>query len=157
MARRVDEVQAVLLAVARGVMETDALGFDGDAALALQIHRVEHLRGHFALGERAGKLEQAIGKGRLAMVDVRNDAEVADETGIHVDALSLRGAVAPRNQGAMRTLSLPQLGASSQTARAIGCRRFEQNQLFWGNRGASESFPLNPGQYILSLAPAYQG
>jgi hypothetical protein len=30
--------------------------------------------------------------------------------------LSLRGAVAPRIKGALRTLSLPHLGASGQTA-----------------------------------------
>ena len=36
------------------------MGFDGDAALALQVHRVEHLLHHFALGQRAGHLEQAV-------------------------------------------------------------------------------------------------
>src|SRR5438309_28402 len=52
-------------------MQANALGFDGDAALLFQIHGIEHLRGHFALAERSGQFQQAIGKRRLAMgVDV---------------------------------------------------------------------------------------
>src|SRR5690606_16688858 len=43
VARRVDDVELVGLAVARGVLERDALRLDRDAALALEIHRVEHL------------------------------------------------------------------------------------------------------------------
>ncbi len=112
----IDQVELVFLAVVGAVMQADALGLDGDAALLFQIHGIEDLRGHFALGERAGKFEQAVGQRGLAVVDMRDDAEVADETGIHVDVLSLRGAVAPRIKGALRTLSLPHLGASGQTA-----------------------------------------
>ena len=47
-------------------------------AFALQIHGVEHLRHHFALRKSACKFEQPIGKGRLAVVYMRNDAEVTD-------------------------------------------------------------------------------
>ena len=86
MAGRIDQVQAVGLTVARGVMQADAFGLDGDPALALEIHRIEHLRGHLALAERAGELEQAIGQGGLAVVDVRDDAEVADELRVHRSA-----------------------------------------------------------------------
>ena len=83
MAGRIDQIQAVFVAVARGVMQANAFGFDGDAALALEVHRIEHLRGHFALGERAGEFEQAVGQRGFAVVDVRDDAEIADELGIH--------------------------------------------------------------------------
>ncbi len=83
VAGRVDEVEAVLVAVFRGVVQANALGLDGDAALALEVHRVEHLRLHFALAERAGKLQQAVGKRGLTVVDVRDDAEIADVLGIH--------------------------------------------------------------------------
>src|ERR1700683_3842208 len=54
VAGRVDQIQPVLVAISRGVMEADALRFDGDSALALEVHGIAHLRGHFALGERAG-------------------------------------------------------------------------------------------------------
>ena len=56
---------------------------DRDAALALEVHRVEHLRFHLARLQRAGDLEEAVGERRLAVVDVRDDREVADEALVH--------------------------------------------------------------------------
>jgi hypothetical protein len=57
--------------------------FDRDATLALQVHRVQHLRLHLALRQRTGGLEQPVGKCRFAVIDVRNDTEVSNESGIH--------------------------------------------------------------------------
>jgi hypothetical protein len=54
------------------------VALDRDALLALEVHRVEELLLHLALLDRLRVLEQAVGKGRLAVVDVRDDAEVAD-------------------------------------------------------------------------------
>ncbi len=79
MAGRVDQVQAVGLAVLRLVAERGGLRLDGDAALLLQVHRIEHLRLHFAVGQAAAKLDQAIRQGGLAMVDVGDDGEIADQ------------------------------------------------------------------------------
>ncbi len=80
MARRVDQVQHIVLAVAGLVIEPHGLRLDGDAALALDVHRVEHLLApdHFALGEAAGELDQPVGERRLAVIDMRDDGEVAD-------------------------------------------------------------------------------
>ena len=83
VAGRVDQVELVGLAVLRGVHHADGVGLDGDAALALEIHGVEHLRLHFARGQRSGELQQAVGERGFAMVDVRDDREVADVLGIH--------------------------------------------------------------------------
>ena len=47
-------------------------------ALALEIHRVEHLRLHLARLQRPGRLEKAIGQRRLAVIDVRDDGEVTN-------------------------------------------------------------------------------
>ena len=74
---RIDQVQVVHLPVARPVVKCGCLCLDRDAALALEIHRVEHLRFHFAVGQAAAQLNDAIGERRLAMVDVRNDRKVA--------------------------------------------------------------------------------
>jgi hypothetical protein len=52
---------------------------DGDAALPLQIHVVQQLVALVALGDRPRQLQQPVGQRRLAVVDVRDDAEVADE------------------------------------------------------------------------------
>ena len=48
MAGRVDQVEDVVLAVARAVVEPHGLRLDGDAALALDVHGIEHLIDHFA-------------------------------------------------------------------------------------------------------------
>src|SRR5262249_43596645 len=48
------------------------------AALALDVHGIEHLLDHLALGKPAGELDQPVGERRLAMVDMRHNREVAD-------------------------------------------------------------------------------
>jgi hypothetical protein len=78
VARRVDQVQHVGQPVVGLVAEPNRMGLDRDAPLALQIHRVEHLGFHLACLERASDLEEAIRQSRLAVVDVRDDREVAD-------------------------------------------------------------------------------
>ena len=78
VARGVDEVELVLLAVLGVVVDADGLGLDGDAPLALQVHAVEHLLAHVPLGDGVGHLQDAVGQGRLPVVDVGDDGEVAD-------------------------------------------------------------------------------
>ena len=78
---RVDQVQAVGLAVLGLVLHAHGLRLDRDAALALELHRVEHLRAVLARVDGPGDLEDAIGQRRLPMVDVGNDREVADVAG----------------------------------------------------------------------------
>jgi hypothetical protein len=56
-----------------------ALRQDRDAALALEIVRVERALGdHLAGAERAGLLEQAVDQRGLAVVDVGDDRDVTD-------------------------------------------------------------------------------
>jgi hypothetical protein len=79
----VDQVELVGLAVVRGVHHADGVGLDGDAAFALQIHGVEHLRLHFAGSERSGQLQQAVGERGFPMVNMGDDREVTDEGCVH--------------------------------------------------------------------------
>ncbi len=81
MAGRIDQVELIHLAVFGAIVQAHGVGLDGDAALALQVHRVQHLRHHFALGKGAGEFEQTIGERRLTVVDVRNDTEITDKRG----------------------------------------------------------------------------
>ena len=90
---RVDEVELVAAPV-----HADGLRLDRDPALALEVHRVEQLLAHLALGDRAGQLEDAIGERRLAVVDVRDDREVANAVLLHRSQRSLGGVVAPGSQ-----------------------------------------------------------
>ncbi len=78
MARRVDQIEVVLLSVGSDVLERGGLRLDRDPALALEIHRVQHLRLHLAIGQTAAPLDQAIRKRRLAVVDVRDDGKITD-------------------------------------------------------------------------------
>ncbi len=78
----------VLLAVVGGVVQADRVRLDGDAALALEVHRVEDLRLHLARLQRAGDLEKAVGERRLAVVDVRDDRKVSDVLRVHYLASS---------------------------------------------------------------------
>ncbi|MNZ65138.1 hypothetical protein D3C78_833240 [compost metagenome] len=80
MAGGIDEVQLVGFAVLRVVVQGHAVRLDGDAALALEIHGVQHLGLHLAIGQAAADLDEAVGQGRLAMVDVGDDGEIADMT-----------------------------------------------------------------------------
>ena len=73
---RVDEIQQVVLAVRGMVGERDRIALDRDAPLALDIHRVEQLIAKLALRNAATGLDQPIGQGRLAMVDMGDNAKV---------------------------------------------------------------------------------
>jgi hypothetical protein len=55
------------------------LALDRDAALTLDVHAVEVLRTHVAIGDDARDLQHPIRECRLAVVDVGDDAEVADQ------------------------------------------------------------------------------
>ena len=120
---RVDQIKPVFVAVLRVVVQTDALRLDSDSALALQVHRIEHLRRHLALRERAGQLEQTIRQRRFAVVDVCNDAEIPDVLRIHVSFRVAR--VTAKMRVRLRSLtasfklsSVPQIHKPSHRQRA---------------------------------------
>jgi hypothetical protein len=82
VARGVDQVELIELAVLGPEVEPDRLGLDGDAPLPLEIQLVEELLGPLPLADRAGHIQDPVGKGALAVVDVRDDREVADAAGV---------------------------------------------------------------------------
>ena len=79
----VDEVELVGLAVGRRIHHADRVRLDGDAALALEIHRIQHLGLHLARRQRAGELQQTVGEGALPMVNMGDNREISDECWIH--------------------------------------------------------------------------
>ena len=74
----VDKIQLEHLAAAGLVVEGDALGLDGDTALALDIHGVQHLLVHLPVAEPATVLYEAVSQRGLAMVYMGNNGEIAD-------------------------------------------------------------------------------
>ena len=72
------------LAVVRLVRQPHGVRFDRDAALALEVHAVEHLRFHLARLERARQLEKTIRQRRFAVIDVRDDRKISNACRVHV-------------------------------------------------------------------------
>ena len=83
VARCVDEVELIDLPVLCGVHHADGMGLDGNAAFALEVHGIKDLLLHLAHCQGAGQFQQAIGQRRFSVVDVRDDREVADVSGVH--------------------------------------------------------------------------
>ena len=78
VARGVDDVDEVALP-----LHGAGLGTDGDPAFALQRAGVHHPLGHLgAFAEGLRRLEDGVDEGRLAVVDVRHDCEIAYFFGI---------------------------------------------------------------------------
>ena len=78
MARRVDQVEVVDLAIKRLVLERSGLRLDGDATLFFDIHRIEHLRTHFAILQAAATLDKPVRQGGFTVINVRNDRKISD-------------------------------------------------------------------------------
>ena len=78
MAGGIDEVQEVGLAVAGRIRHRHRLRLDRDTTLALDRIVVQDLRFHFARGQAATQLDDAVGQGGLTVVNVGNDGEIAD-------------------------------------------------------------------------------
>ena len=74
----VDEVELVGDAVGPDVREPDHLGLDCDAPLPLQVHPVEILVAAAPLRHQPRGIEEPVGKGRFAVVDVGDDGEISD-------------------------------------------------------------------------------
>src|SRR5436190_23884812 len=65
--------------------------FDRDPALALQIHRIKKLILLVALVDRPRGLEQSIRQSGFAVIDVRDDAEIARQFDCHESRTMLGG------------------------------------------------------------------
>ena len=74
MAGRIDDIDAVIVPSERGI-----LCANGDSLFALEIHRIHHAFLDFLVGAKRPRLaQQLIDKRGLAVIDVRNDGDVAD-------------------------------------------------------------------------------
>ena len=78
VARRVDQVEFVFLAVIGVVVHGNGAGFDGNAALAFQLHVVQNLVLHGALVHAVGQLQNTVRQGGLAVVNVGNNGKITN-------------------------------------------------------------------------------
>ena len=91
MAWGVDEIEHVLLPISGGVKHADGRGFDGDAPLSLDVHGIEELGLHIPLGHSIGELHHSIRQGGFAVIDVSDDAKVANMRLVHTKYLPEKG------------------------------------------------------------------
>ena len=77
------------------------LALDGDAAFALQFHLVEELRLHILGTDGSRDFQEAVGQGGLTVVDVGDDAKIADVLLIHDKSHGSTG----ESRAAIETLS----------------------------------------------------
>ncbi len=141
MAGRVHEVQDVGLAVLGLVVEPDGLRLDRDAALALDIHVVEHLLDHFAAFQPARLLDQPVGKRRLAVIDVGDDGKIANQIKRRRHAYPITGLGETRAYH----LNPPESKPNDRLPRLV-CRRRNRERL------------LEPieRQFVVTGRPAFQ-
>jgi hypothetical protein len=74
----IDKIKCVSLPVFGGVTQPHRLRLNRNSPFPLQLELVEELLLHLALFKRFRKLQDPIGKGRLPVVDMGNDAEITD-------------------------------------------------------------------------------
>jgi hypothetical protein len=71
------QVEYVLAAIDSGIGDSHRLALDGDAPFPLYVHVVQDLILKIAVCYKMAFLDEAVGKGRLSVIDMRNDAEIA--------------------------------------------------------------------------------
>ena len=77
VAGRVNQVEPISFSTPY-VIHLDGVALDGDSLLLLQVHVVQHLVFHFPLAQGAGEFQQTVGQGGFPVVDMGDDAEIAD-------------------------------------------------------------------------------
>ena len=76
MTGRVNQIEAVCIAVLCGIIQRNSTRLDCNAALTLNVHIVEELFLHIAACNGAGLLENTVCKRRFAVINMGNDAEI---------------------------------------------------------------------------------
>jgi hypothetical protein len=74
---RVYKIERICL-IGKPVIHLYGVAFDGDAFFAFQFHIVKDLGFHIAFGNGVREFQQAVGKGAFAVINVCNDAKIAD-------------------------------------------------------------------------------
>src|SRR6478752_8782186 len=83
MARGVEQVEMVFPAIFCRVTHRNRMGLNRDSAFTFQVHRIEKLILLFAGLYCPRALKQTIRQSRLAMIDMRDDAEISGELDRH--------------------------------------------------------------------------
>ena len=78
MAGRINQIEPIGLSVLRRIVQRNGTRLDRDAALSLDVHIIEQLFFHITHGDSAGLFKNAVSQRGFSVVNMRNDAEIAD-------------------------------------------------------------------------------
>ena len=87
MPRRINEVENIGLAIGVLVAHLNGVALDGDASFPFEVHVVQRLIFHVPFGDGFGELQEPVGQGALAVVNMGDDAEISDV--FHAELLML--------------------------------------------------------------------
>ena len=82
MAGGINKIKLVHAAVTGLVIKCYGPCLDGDATLLFDVHRIEHLIGHFPIGQATAELNESVRKRGFAMVYMGDNRKIADMTEI---------------------------------------------------------------------------
>jgi hypothetical protein len=78
MTGRIDEIEGIGDTIGSRIRQAYGLAFDGDPALALDIHVIENLILKIPVGDHLGGLDHAVRQGRLSVIDMGDNTEIAN-------------------------------------------------------------------------------
>jgi hypothetical protein len=77
MSGGINQIEFVFFSPFTGIRKGDGMALDGDPPFLFKVHGVQNLMAKLALADHSRMLDKAIGKGRFAVIDMGDDAEVA--------------------------------------------------------------------------------
>ena len=78
VSRGIDEVQQVHGTILRAIVHSDRMRLDGDSALPLKVHIIEHLLPELTLIHGLRLFDQPVRQRRFPVIDMGDDAEIAN-------------------------------------------------------------------------------
>ena len=84
MAGGIDQIENIFFPVLCVIDDPHRLGLDRDSSLPLNIHVIENLGKHLTACQKTGFFDNPVRKRGLAVVNVRDDAEVAYFTDLNL-------------------------------------------------------------------------
>src|SRR6185503_11101425 len=84
--RRIEQIQPIGLTRLAFVTHRYRMRFDCDPPLPFKVHRIKKLVLPLTILDRASALQQPVGQGRFAVIDVRNDAKIPRQLKGHESA-----------------------------------------------------------------------
>lgn len=79
MARGVDNIKLVGIAIICNILQRNALGFNRDPSFPLDIHRVKNLISHLPISQPTAHLYKPISQRRFTMVNMGDDRKISNK------------------------------------------------------------------------------